>query len=151
MARTSSFQSKSAEDAESAASLLKSLGKPRILVWFCSGRPASPLSAEETLQRFLRGAFPGAFRLVTLGRLGVYFTRKLKIERVLGRLIPSCSTCRVLEQPCPTAPPFPQFFSPLLGRRGFLLDRPPARASAGNAASATYFATENDNLGANQC
>ncbi|KAK2518166.1 hypothetical protein Q9233_012677, partial [Columba guinea] len=100
-ARTSSFQSKSAEDAESAASLLKSLGKPRILVSFCSGRPASPLSAEETLQRFLRGAFPGAF-----------------------------STCRVLEQPCPTAPPFPQFFSPLLGRRGFLLDRPPARSSA---------------------
>ncbi|NXW85838.1 MSTO1 protein, partial [Alopecoenas beccarii] len=67
--------------------------------------PASPLhacgSAEETLQRFLRGAFPGAF-----------------------------STCHVLEQPCPTLPPFPQFFSPLLSRRGFLLDEPPAHPSA---------------------
>ncbi|XP_065713807.1 protein misato homolog 1 [Patagioenas fasciata] len=66
-----------------------------------SGRPASPLSAEETLQRFLHGAFPGAF-----------------------------SVCHVLEQPCPTAPPFPQFFSPRVGRCGFLLDRPPARSSA---------------------
>ncbi|XP_065509878.1 protein misato homolog 1 isoform X2 [Caloenas nicobarica] len=66
--------------------------------------PASPLHAcgvEETLQRYLHGAFPGAF-----------------------------STCYVLEQPCPTLPPFPQFFSPLLSGRGFLLDKPPARSSA---------------------
>ncbi|NXJ70399.1 MSTO1 protein, partial [Rostratula benghalensis] len=40
------------------------------------------------------------------------------------------STSHVLEQPCPTQPPYPQFFSPLLSTQGFLLDRPPPYSSA---------------------
>ncbi|XP_074931436.1 protein misato homolog 1 isoform X2 [Phalacrocorax aristotelis] len=67
--------------------------------------PASPLhaceSTEQILQRYLRAVFPGAF-----------------------------STCHVLEQPCNTLPPYPQFFSPLLTRQGFLLDKPPRYSSA---------------------
>ncbi|NXJ85523.1 MSTO1 protein, partial [Trogon melanurus] len=67
--------------------------------------PASPLhaceSAEEVLQRYLHTLFPGAF-----------------------------STAHVLEQPCDTLPPFPQFFSPLLTRQGFLLDKPPTYSPA---------------------
>ncbi|NXG90861.1 MSTO1 protein, partial [Stercorarius parasiticus] len=67
--------------------------------------PASPLhaceSTEEALQRYLHTQFPGAF-----------------------------STSHVLEQPCHTQPPYPQFFSPLLTRQGFLLDRPPRYPSA---------------------
>ncbi|NXO46011.1 MSTO1 protein, partial [Locustella ochotensis] len=52
-------------------------------------------SPEQVLQQFLHTQFPGAF-----------------------------STSHLLQQPCDTRPPFPQFFSPLLTRRGFL----PAKA-----------------------
>ncbi|XP_075301323.1 protein misato homolog 1 isoform X2 [Opisthocomus hoazin] len=68
-------------------------------------QPASPLhaceSSEQVLQRYLHTVFPGAF-----------------------------STSHVLQQPCNTRPPYPQFFSPLLSREGFLLDRPPGSSSA---------------------
>uniref|UniRef100_A0A8B9MU04 Protein misato homolog 1 n=1 Tax=Accipiter nisus TaxID=211598 RepID=A0A8B9MU04_9AVES len=53
-------------------------------------------STEQILQHYLHTVFPGAF-----------------------------STSHVLEQPCNTLPPYPQFFSPLLTRQGFLLDKPP--------------------------
>ncbi|NXC91962.1 MSTO1 protein, partial [Cercotrichas coryphoeus] len=59
-------------------------------------------SSEELLQQFLHTQFPGAF-----------------------------STSHVLQQPCDTRPPFPQFFSPLLSRRGFLLDKAQGFSSAG--------------------
>ncbi|XP_056366858.1 protein misato homolog 1 isoform X2 [Oenanthe melanoleuca] len=72
----------------------------------CLGQPQSPLhsceSSEQVLQQFLHTQFPGAF-----------------------------STCHVLQQPCDTRPPFPQFFSPLLSRRGFLQDKAQAFSSAG--------------------
>ncbi|NXD29610.1 MSTO1 protein, partial [Spelaeornis formosus] len=72
----------------------------------CRGQPQSPLhsceSPEQMLQQFLHTQFPGAF-----------------------------STCHVLQQPCDTRPPFPQFFSPLLTRRGFLLDKAQGFSSAG--------------------
>ncbi|XP_041253141.1 protein misato homolog 1 isoform X2 [Onychostruthus taczanowskii] len=72
----------------------------------CLGQPRSPLhsceSPEQVLQHYLHTQFPGAF-----------------------------STCHVLQQPCPTQPPFPQFFSPLLSRRGFLLDKAQGLSSAG--------------------
>ncbi|XP_016159554.1 PREDICTED: protein misato homolog 1 isoform X3 [Ficedula albicollis] len=72
----------------------------------CLGQPQSPLhscgSSEQVLQQFLHTHFPGAF-----------------------------STSHVLQQPCDTQPPFPQFFSPLLSRRGFLLDKAQAFSSAG--------------------
>ncbi|NXD18064.1 MSTO1 protein, partial [Nothocercus nigrocapillus] len=66
----------------------------------CPGkRPHSALQAceteEEILQRYLQTLFPGAF-----------------------------STSHVLEQPCPTLPPYPQFFSSLLTKQGLLLDKP---------------------------
>ncbi|XP_009706048.1 PREDICTED: protein misato homolog 1 [Cariama cristata] len=72
----------------------------------CPGtQPASPLhaceSTEQMLQRYLHTVFPGAF-----------------------------STSHVLEQPCNTLHPYPQFFSPLLTRQGFLLDKPPSYSSA---------------------
>uniref|UniRef100_A0A8C3Y2S5 Protein misato homolog 1 n=1 Tax=Catharus ustulatus TaxID=91951 RepID=A0A8C3Y2S5_CATUS len=58
----------------------------------CQGQPKSPLhsceSPEQMLQQFLHTQFPGAF-----------------------------STSHVLQQPCATRPPFPQFFSPLLTRQ----------------------------------
>ncbi|NXP52576.1 MSTO1 protein, partial [Heliornis fulica] len=67
-------------------------------------QPVSPLhtceSTEQILQHYLHTVFPGAF-----------------------------STSHVLEQPCSTLPPYPQFFSPLLSRQGFLLDRPPSYSS----------------------
>ncbi|KGL85914.1 Protein misato 1, partial [Charadrius vociferus] len=71
----------------------------------CPGEPpTAPLhaceSTEQTLQRYLHTLFPGAF-----------------------------STSHVLEQPCHTLPPYPQFFSPLLTRQGFLLDKPPRYSS----------------------
>ncbi|KFQ35544.1 Protein misato 1, partial [Merops nubicus] len=73
----------------------------------CPGKqPTSPLHAcentEQALQHYLHTVFPGAF-----------------------------STSHVLEQPCSTLPPYPQFFSPLLTRQGFLLDKPPSYSSAG--------------------
>ncbi|NWY39659.1 MSTO1 protein, partial [Sylvia atricapilla] len=72
----------------------------------CPGQPRSPLhsceSPEEVLQQFLHTQFPGAF-----------------------------STSHVLQQPCDTRPPFPQFFSPLLTRRGFLLDKAQGCSSGG--------------------
>ncbi|NWI30954.1 MSTO1 protein, partial [Sula dactylatra] len=40
------------------------------------------------------------------------------------------STSHVFEQPCNTLPLYPQFFSPLLTRQGFLLDKPPSYSSA---------------------
>ncbi|XP_049661330.1 protein misato homolog 1 isoform X5 [Accipiter gentilis] len=58
-------------------------------------------STEQILQHYLHTVFPGAF-----------------------------STSHVLEQPCNTLPPYPQFFSPLLTRQGFLLDKPPSYSSA---------------------
>ncbi|NXI50382.1 MSTO1 protein, partial [Chloroceryle aenea] len=68
-------------------------------------QPLSPLhageSAEQVLQLYFHSVFPGAF-----------------------------SACHVLEQPCSTLPPYPQFFSPLLTRRGFLTDKPPPYSSA---------------------
>ncbi|XP_075593108.1 protein misato homolog 1 isoform X2 [Balearica regulorum gibbericeps] len=71
----------------------------------CPGKqPTSPLhtceSTEQILQCYLHTLFPGAF-----------------------------STSHVLEQPCSTLPPYPQFFSPLLTRQGFLLDKPPSYSS----------------------
>ncbi|NXX24188.1 MSTO1 protein, partial [Nicator chloris] len=72
----------------------------------CPGQPRSPLhsceSPEQVLQQFLHTQFPGAF-----------------------------STSHVLQQPCDTRPPFPQFFSPLLTRRGFLLDKAQGSSSGG--------------------
>ncbi|NXC10778.1 MSTO1 protein, partial [Orthonyx spaldingii] len=72
----------------------------------CPGQPWSPLhgceSPEELLQLYLHTQFPGAF-----------------------------STAHVLQQPCDTRPPFPQFFSPLLSRRGFLLGKAQGSSSAG--------------------
>ncbi|NXN00133.1 MSTO1 protein, partial [Sylvia borin] len=72
----------------------------------CPGQPRSPLhsweSPEQVLQQFLHSQFPGAF-----------------------------STSHVLQQPCDTRPPFPQFFSPLLTRRGFLLDKAQGYSSGG--------------------
>ncbi|NXG65283.1 MSTO1 protein, partial [Hemiprocne comata] len=53
-------------------------------------------STEQILQQHLHTVFPGAF-----------------------------STAHMLEQPCHTLPPYPQFFSPLLTREGFLMDKPP--------------------------
>ncbi|NXE84944.1 MSTO1 protein, partial [Cochlearius cochlearius] len=68
-------------------------------------QPPSPFhaceSTEQALQHYLHTMFPGAF-----------------------------STSHVLEQPCSTLPPYPQFFSPLLTRQGFLLDKPPCSSSA---------------------
>ncbi|XP_030330097.1 protein misato homolog 1 isoform X2 [Strigops habroptila] len=68
-------------------------------------QPPSPLhaceSTEHILQHYLHTVFPGAF-----------------------------STSHVLEQPCYTLPPYPQFFSPLLSRQGFLLDKPPTHSPA---------------------
>ncbi|NXY19266.1 MSTO1 protein, partial [Atrichornis clamosus] len=68
--------------------------------------PGSPLhgceSPEQLLQQYFHTQFPGAF-----------------------------STSHVLQQPCDTQPPFPQFFSPLLSRRGFLLDKAQGYSSAG--------------------
>ncbi|NXK14859.1 MSTO1 protein, partial [Herpetotheres cachinnans] len=78
-----------------------------VLRGICKERkpPPSPLhaceSTEQILQRYLYTAFPGAF-----------------------------STSHVLEQPCHTLPPYPQFFSPLLTRQGFLLDKPPSYSLA---------------------
>ncbi|XP_048144477.1 protein misato homolog 1 isoform X1 [Corvus hawaiiensis] len=72
----------------------------------CLGQPRSPLhsceSPEQVLQQYLHTQFPGAF-----------------------------STSHVLQQPCDTRPPFPQFFSPLLTSRGFLLDKAQGSSSAG--------------------
>ncbi|NXQ41171.1 MSTO1 protein, partial [Catharus fuscescens] len=72
----------------------------------CQGQPKSPLhsceSPEQMLQQFLHTQFPGAF-----------------------------STSHVLQQPCATRPPFPQFFSPLLTRQGFLLDKAQGFSSPG--------------------
>ncbi|NWV99837.1 MSTO1 protein, partial [Machaerirhynchus nigripectus] len=59
-------------------------------------------SPEQVLQQYLHSHFPGAF-----------------------------STSHVLQQPCDTRPPFPQFFSPLLTSRGFLRDRAQGSSSAG--------------------
>ncbi|NWR78331.1 MSTO1 protein, partial [Centropus unirufus] len=71
-----------------------------------SGKPPpSPLhtceSAEQSLQWYLHTLFPGAL-----------------------------SVAHVLEQPCPTPAPFPQFFSPLLNPQGFLQDKPSPRTAA---------------------
>ncbi|NXH37689.1 MSTO1 protein, partial [Dicaeum eximium] len=72
----------------------------------CLGQPQSPLhsceSPEQVLQQYFHTQFPGAF-----------------------------STSHVLQQPCDTQPPFPKFFSPLLTRRGFLLDKAQGLSSAG--------------------
>ncbi|NXC76585.1 MSTO1 protein, partial [Anhinga anhinga] len=78
-----------------------------VLRGICKERkpPASPLhaceSTEQVLQHYLHTVFPGAF-----------------------------STSHVLEQPCNTLPPYPQFFSPLLTSQGFLRDKPPSYSSA---------------------
>ncbi|KAM3656958.1 protein misato homolog 1 [Ammospiza maritima maritima] len=58
-------------------------------------------SPEQVLQHYLHMQFPGAF-----------------------------STAHVLQQPCHTQAPFPQFFSPLLSTRGFLRDRARGSSSA---------------------
>ncbi|NWW72451.1 MSTO1 protein, partial [Climacteris rufus] len=72
----------------------------------CLGQPQFPLqgweSPEQVLQQYLHTLFPGA-----------------------------CSTAHVLQQPCDTRAPFPQFFSPLLTRRGFLPDKAQGDSSAG--------------------
>ncbi|NXH09460.1 MSTO1 protein, partial [Bucco capensis] len=78
-------------------------------------QPSSALhaweSSEQVLQHYLHTLFPGAL-----------------------------STCHLLEQPCSTPPPYPQFFSPLLSREGFLLDQPPGSSSAGAVESIPVLA-----------
>lgn len=119
----------------------------------CPGKqPTSPLhmyeSTEQILQRYLHTVFPGAFRLVTVWVFpNRELTWNLKVERVLVNfihLLPS-STSHVLEQPCSTLPPYPQFFSPLLTRQGFLLDKPPSYSSTGNNCPLN-FATKRDDV-----
>ncbi|NXR68508.1 MSTO1 protein, partial [Rhadina sibilatrix] len=68
-------------------------------------------SPEQVLQQFLHSQFPGAF-----------------------------STSHLLQQPCDTRPPFPQFFSPLLTRRGFLLDKAQGSSSSGGVESMPVLA-----------
>ncbi|XP_010210930.1 PREDICTED: 28S ribosomal protein S29, mitochondrial [Tinamus guttatus] len=79
--------------------VLRGICKEKPSSSFPGKRPHSALQAyeseEEILQRYLQTLFPGAF-----------------------------STSHVLEQPCPTLPPYPQFFSPLLTKQGLLLDKP---------------------------
>ncbi|XP_054035104.1 protein misato homolog 1 [Dryobates pubescens] len=58
-------------------------------------------STQQVLQHYLHTIFPGAF-----------------------------STAHVLQQPCSTLPPYPQFFSPLLTKEGFLQDKAPSYPSA---------------------
>ncbi|NXN13672.1 MSTO1 protein, partial [Indicator maculatus] len=58
-------------------------------------------SSQQVLQHYLHSIFPGAF-----------------------------STAHVLQQPCSTLPPYPQFFSPLLTKEGFLQDKPSSYPSA---------------------
>ncbi|XP_068024963.1 protein misato homolog 1 isoform X2 [Melanerpes formicivorus] len=58
-------------------------------------------STQQVLQHYLHTTFPGAF-----------------------------STAHVLQQPCSTLPPYPQFFSPLLTKEGFLQDKAPSYPSA---------------------
>ncbi|NWU88955.1 MSTO1 protein, partial [Upupa epops] len=78
-----------------------------VLRGFCKGRKKPPSllpaceSTEQTLHNYLHTVYPGAF-----------------------------STAYVLEQPCSTLPPYPQFFSRLVSRQGFLLDQPPSYSSA---------------------
>lgn len=85
--------------------VLRGIGKERPTS-SCLGQPRSPLlsceSPEQVLQQYLHTQFPGAF-----------------------------STSQLLQQPCDTRPPFPQFFSPLLSKRGFLLDKAQGYSSAG--------------------
>ncbi|NXF99838.1 MSTO1 protein, partial [Sakesphorus luctuosus] len=82
-----------------------------VLRGVCKARPSSSPgqqllhsheSPEQVLQQYLHTLFPGAF-----------------------------STAHVLQQPCHTRPPFPQFFSPLLTRQGFLQDKALGPSSAG--------------------
>ncbi|NXP19344.1 MSTO1 protein, partial [Scytalopus superciliaris] len=68
-------------------------------------QPWAPLhceTPEQLLLHYLHTHFPGAF-----------------------------STAHVLQQPCHTQPPFPQFFSPLLTTQGFLQDKALGLPSAG--------------------
>ncbi|NXI44319.1 MSTO1 protein, partial [Galbula dea] len=78
-----------------------------VLRGICQGnQPRSLLhaceSTEQVLQHYLHTLFPGTL-----------------------------STSHVLQEPCSTLPPYPQFFSSLLTRQGFLLDKPPSYSSAG--------------------
>ncbi|NWZ28226.1 MSTO1 protein, partial [Asarcornis scutulata] len=95
-------------------------------------QPTSPLhafeTAEQILQQYSHTVFPGAFRLVSL-------IREYQLERedrVLCNFIQFLlySTFHVLEQPCMTRPPYPRFFSPLLTRQGFLLEKPSSYSAA---------------------
>ncbi|NXO83192.1 MSTO1 protein, partial [Sitta europaea] len=83
----------------------------------CPGQPRFPLpsceSPEQVLQQFFHSQFPGAF-----------------------------SMCHLLQQPCDTRPPFPQFFSPLLTRQGFLLDKAQGFSSAGVESSPVLAALQ---------
>ncbi|XP_065515993.1 protein misato homolog 1 isoform X1 [Lathamus discolor] len=85
--------------------VLRGLGKDRPGSSSAGGQPRSPLhaceSTEHVLQHYLHSACPGAF-----------------------------STSHVLEQPCYTPAPYPQFFSPRLSREGFLLDQAPRSSPA---------------------
>jgi len=129
--------------------------KPR-LGSLCSSppgqQPASPLhaceSSEQVLQRYLHTVFPGAFRWA----MGFLFCRagKPRAGRVLDHSIHPlpCSTSHVLQQPCNTRPPYPQFFSPLLSREGFLLDRPPGSSSAGNECPVSFLCSRKRSWGA---
>ncbi|NXY66765.1 MSTO1 protein, partial [Callaeas wilsoni] len=99
----------------------------------CPGQPRSPLhsceSPEQVLQQYFHTHFPGAFRWVQARGAGL---EQGTFEGALGNFPPlPHSTSHVLQQPCDTRPPFPQFFSPVLTRRGFLLDKAQGYSSAG--------------------
>ncbi|NXX46720.1 MSTO1 protein, partial [Tricholaema leucomelas] len=85
--------------------VLRGIGKESSSSQCPAKQPLSALhscgSSEQVLQHYLHTMFPGAF-----------------------------STAHLLQQPCSTLPPYPQFFSPLLTREGFLQDRPPRCPSA---------------------
>ncbi|NXP77956.1 MSTO1 protein, partial [Ramphastos sulfuratus] len=85
--------------------VLRGIGKESSSSQHPAQQPQSALhscgSTEQVLQHYLHSLFPGAL-----------------------------STAHVLQQPCSTLPPYPQFFSPLLTREGFLQDRPPSHPSA---------------------
>ncbi|NWR38787.1 MSTO1 protein, partial [Tachuris rubrigastra] len=94
-------------------------------------QPRTPLpgweSPEEMLQHYLHTHFPGSFRWVQVG-----LDQGAVLREFWGNfihLLPP-STAHVLQQPCSTHPPFPQFFSPLLTRQGFLQDKALGHSSA---------------------
>uniref|UniRef100_A0A6J0U128 Protein misato homolog 1 n=1 Tax=Pogona vitticeps TaxID=103695 RepID=A0A6J0U128_9SAUR len=103
---------------------LSSCGEPKGAHCFAQSVVLRGISKERQVSRIPSGAEPKSV-------LHMCETGQEVLARYVHTVCPTTfSTSHLLQGPCRIRPPYPQYFSPLLNKDGFLLEKPPQTLAA---------------------